>query len=141
MNQSVVGFWLAVLVKNKNSLRKLYVYVYVYIYIYVNARTRSHTLTHAYTDMHPHTHTHTHTHTHRHTYIEGLVLKMKHRLQHPKTGVKGDDGFCGLGFGRGVRKRVTWQPFWQPTIFQPMATFHAHLGSVHCNAAGFTTLL
>ena len=29
---------------------------------------------------------------------------MKHRLQHPKTGVKGDDGFCGLGFGGGKKK-------------------------------------
>ena len=143
MNQSVVGFWLAVLVKNNTSLRKLYIYVYIYIC------KRTHSLTHARTHEHrhapPHTRTHTHTHTgthpHTSTYIEGLGLKMKHRLQHPKTGVKGDDGFCGLGFGRGVRKRVTWQPFWQPTIFQPMATSHAHLGSVHCNAAGFTTLL
>ena len=108
MNQSVVGFWLAVLVKNKTSLRKLYVYVYVYIYIC----KRTHSLTHARTHEHrhapPHTHTHTHTHTgthpHTSTYIEGLGLKMKHRLQHPKTGVKGDDGFCGLGFGGGKKK-------------------------------------
>ena len=80
------------------------------MYIYICKRT--HSLTHARTHEHrhapPHTHTHTHTHTgthpHTSTYIEGLGLKMKHRLQHPKTGVKGDGGFCGLGFGGGKKK-------------------------------------
>ena len=36
---------------------------------------------------------------------------------------------------------VARQQFWQPTIFQRIATSHAHLGSVHCNTAGFATLL